>query len=61
MLIGDFNAEEPEPCLSQFIFEINAKKIVKGPTCCKSLSNSSCIVSSNFQKYQDNINGVVGF
>ena len=29
MLIGDFNAEDSEPCLSQFFFEMNAKNIVK--------------------------------
>ena len=29
MLVGDFNAEESEPCLSQFLFEMNAKNIVK--------------------------------
>ena len=29
MLIGDFNAEESEPCLSQFIFEINAKILLR--------------------------------
>ena len=55
MLIGDFNAEGSEPCLSQFRFEINAKNIVKEPTCFKSLSNPRCIdlvitnISSNFQ------------
>ena len=55
MLIGDFNADGSEPCLSQFRFEINAKNIVKEPTCFKSLSNPSCIdlvitnSSSNFQ------------
>ena len=55
MLIGDFNAEESEPCLSQFLFEINAKNIVKEPICYKSLSNPSYIdlvianSSSSFQ------------
>ena len=34
MLIADFNAE---PCLSQFLFEMNAKNIVKEPTCIKVL------------------------
>ena len=43
MLIGDFNAEEPEPCLSQFLLEMNAKNIVKEPTCHKTLSNPSYI------------------
>ena len=55
MLIGDFNEDGSEPCLSQFRFEINAKHIVKKPTCFKSQSNLSCIdlaitnSSSNFQ------------
>ena len=26
---GDFNEEESEPCLSQFLFEMNVKNIVK--------------------------------
>ena len=43
MLIGDFNADESGHCLSQFLFEMNAKNIVKEPTCYKSLSNPSCI------------------
>ena len=43
VLIGDFNAEEAEPRLSQFLFEMNAKNIVKEPTCHKSLSNPSYI------------------
>ena len=38
----DFNAEESEPCLSQFLFEINAKNIVKETTCYESLSNPIC-------------------
>ena len=42
-LIGDFNAEESEPRLSQFLFEMNAINIVKEPTCYKRLSNPSCI------------------
>ena len=54
MLIGDFNAGESETCLPQFLFEMNAKNIVKEPTCFKNLSNPSCIdlvitnSSSNF-------------
>ena len=55
MMIGDCNAEESEPCLSQFLFEMNPKNIVKEPTCQKRLSNPSCIdlvitnSSSSFQ------------
>ena len=53
--IAHIDAEGPEPCLSQFLFETNAKNIIKEPTCFKSLSNPSCIdiaitnSSSNFQ------------
>ena len=55
MLIEDFNAEDSEPYLSQFLFEMNAKHIFKEPTRYKSLSNPSCIdlvitnTSSSFQ------------
>ena len=43
MLVGDFNVEESKLCLSQFLFEINAKNIVKEPPCFNNLSNPSCI------------------
>ena len=55
MLIGDFNADEPEQRLSLFLFKMNAKNIVKEPPCFKGLSYPSCIdlvmtnSSSNFQ------------
>ena len=55
MRIGDFIVEESEPCLSQFLFEMNPKNIVKEPTCQKRISNPSCIdlvinnSSSSFQ------------
>ena len=32
MFVGDFNVEEPEPWLSQFLYEYNAKNIVKEST-----------------------------
>ena len=65
-MIGDFNAEKSEPCLSQFLFEMNPKNIVKEPICQKRLSNPSCIdlVITNktkFSKYQGNIDWVIGF
>ena len=37
MLIGDFNADESEQHLPLFLFKMNAKNIVKEPTCFKSL------------------------
>ena len=39
--MGDFNVEESEPWLSQFLFKINDKNIVKESTCYKSLINLS--------------------
>ena len=56
MLIGDFNTEDSEPCLSQFSFEMNAKNIVKEPTCYKSLSNPRCIdliITNSFSSFQN--------
>ena len=35
MLVGDFNAQESEPCLLQFLYKYNAKNIVKKNTCFK--------------------------
>ena len=43
LLIGDFNVEYTEPCLSEFLYEHNAENIVKDKTCFKSLNNPSCI------------------
>ena len=54
MLIGDFKAEESEPCLSQFLFEMNVKNIVKEPNCFKSISNPSCIdlvITNSFSNF----------
>ena len=43
MLVGDFNAQDSEPCLSQFLFEMNATSINKEPTCFQSLRNADFI------------------
>ena len=43
MLVGDFNSGEYQPCLSQFLYEYNAKSIVKENTCFKNALNPSCI------------------
>ena len=67
MLVGDFNAEDSEPFLSLFLFEMNPKNIVKEPTCFKSLSNPSCIdlvitnSSSNFQNTKAILAGLSDF
>ena len=67
MFIGDFNAEESEPYLSQFLFEMNSKNIVNEPTCSKSLSNPGYIdlvitnSSSNFQNTKTISTGLLDF
>ena len=43
ILVGDFSAEESEPCLSQFLYDYNAKNIVKENTCFKNALNPSSI------------------
>ena len=44
MLSGDVNAEESEPCLSQFLYEYSAKKhCQKKNNCFKNALNPSCI------------------
>ena len=43
LLIGDFNAEESEPCLHKFLQDYHSKNIVKCKTCFKSINNPSCI------------------
>ena len=43
LLIGDFNAEDSEPCLSDFLHKHECKNLVKDKTCFKSIENPSCI------------------
>ena len=43
VLTGDFNAEENEIDVSEFLSLYDAKCIIKDPTCFKSVSNPSCI------------------
>ena len=43
MLAGDFNTEETNDILEDFLFEHNVKNLVKEPTCFKNLINPSCI------------------
>ena len=42
-IVGDFNAEDSEPCLKNFLYQYDAKNIVKQKTCFKSTDNPSCI------------------
>ena len=43
LLIGDFNAEDSEPCISQFLHQYESKNLVKDKTCFKNPNNPSCI------------------
>ena len=43
LLTGDFNAEDTERTLSEFLYKFNTKNIVKDKTCFKNPNNPSCI------------------
>ena len=43
LLIGDFNSEDTEQHLSQFLYEHGSKTLVKAKTCFKNPENPSCI------------------
>ena len=43
LLAGDFNTENEEEILQDFLFEQNMKNLVKEKTCFKSVENPSCI------------------
>ena len=43
LLSGDFNAQEDETVISNFIYQNNLKNIVKEKTCFKNPQNPTCI------------------
>ena len=43
LLAGDFNVDEKEDILQEFLAEHNARNLVKDKTCFKNLDNQSCI------------------
>ena len=43
-LAGDFNTEETEPCLSEFLTSYDSKSLVKHKTCFKNTENPRCII-----------------
>ena len=62
MFVGYFNAEESEPCLSQFLYEYNAKNIVKESTCFKNVLNPSCIdlfIANSPMSFQNTIDFLI--
>ena len=58
LLIGDFNAEDTEPCLSQFLNRYDSSNLVSEKTCFKSKDNPSCIdlfVTNSAASFQNTI------
>ena len=56
LLAGDFNVEEDQDCLQEFLFHHNAKNLVKEKTCFKSTENPSCIdlfITNSYQNFQN--------
>ena len=56
LLAGDFNMEEGEETLSEFLFEHNARNLVKDKTCFKNPDNPSCIdlfLTNSYQSFQN--------
>ena len=43
LLAGDFNIDDKEEIMQDFVFEQNVKNLVKEKTCYKSIDNPSCI------------------
>ena len=43
LLAGDFNIEETDPIMSEFLFKNDSKNLVQQKTCFKSTNNPSCI------------------
>ena len=63
LLAGDFNTEEEHEALKSFLFERNAKNLVKEKTCFKSITNPSCIdlfVTNSPQSFQGTTTMAVG-
>ena len=55
LLAGDFNVQEEDNSLKEFLDELNAKKMVKDKTCFKFLDNPSCIdlfITNSYQSFQ---------
>ena len=56
LLAGDFNVEENQNSLNDFLYQYNAKNLVKEKTCYKNINNPSCIdlfLTNSYQSFQD--------
>ena len=63
LLAGDFNIDENEEILQDFLFEQNMKNLVKDKTCFKSVENPSCIdllLTNTVQSFQNTITVTTG-
>ena len=63
LLAGDFNTEESNEYLEDFLFEHHAKNLVKDATCFKSIDNPSCIdlfLSNSPLSFQNTITVTTG-
>ena len=55
LLAGDFNMEEEDVHLNDFLFEYKAKNLVKAKTCFKSIENPTCLdlfITNSYQSFQ---------
>ena len=56
LLAGDFNIEEEEIVLKDFLYQYNAKNLVKEETCFKSIDNPRCIdlfLTNSYHNFQN--------
>ena len=56
LLVGDFNAQDTEPILCNFMNQYNAKNLVKDKTCFKSIENPSCVdlfITNSYRSFQN--------
>ena len=63
LLVGDFNAEDTEPHLAEFLRNYDVKNIVKNKTCYKNINNPSCIdlfISNCFRHFHGTVALSVG-
>ena len=61
LLAGDFNIEEEETVLKEFLYQYHAKNLVKEKTCFKSIDNPSCIdlfLTKSYLNFQKNYHNI---
>ena len=56
LLVGDFNAQDTEPILCNFMNQYDAKNLVKDKTCFKNIENPSCVdlfITNSYRSFQN--------